>query len=389
MGYVLAVPPQFSRPNWAQIDLDALRHNARALGRHAAPARLIAVIKANAYGHGALEIAQVLQELPAVAMLAVASVDEAKKLREGGISAPILLLSAILPQEAAAVLRWNLIPTVWTLEVALALQSAARTAAKNASDGKYVNIPIHFKVDTGMSRLGAASCEAVKNFRAISALENLDIQGIYTHFASADEPESESTAIQISCFHEFCAEIELPSGALRHASNSAGTLRFPRAHFDLVRPGIALYGANPLYPMEQSIELKPVMTWKARITALKNIPRGQSVSYGATWTAQRPSRIAVLPVGYADGYLRSLSNRGQVLLNGARCPVVGRVTMDQILIDVTEVSAEIGDEVTIWGQNLPVEGVAEQAGTISYELLCAVSARVPRVYVSDDKQSDD
>jgi alanine racemase len=376
MGYVLAVPPQFSRPSWAQIDLAALRHNARALGRHAAPARLIAVIKANSYGHGALEVAQVLEELPEVAMLAVASVDEAKKLREGGVAAPILLLSAILPEEAPAVLRWNLTPTVWTLEVAHALQSVAQ--------GEDVNIPIHFKVDTGMSRLGAASCEAVKNFRAIAALENLDIKGVYTHFASADELESESTAIQISCFHEFCAEIELPPGALKHASNSAGTLRFPRAHFDLVRPGIALYGVNPLHPQQQSVDLKPVMTWKARITALKNIPRGQSVSYGATWTAERPSRIAIIPAGYADGYLRSLSNRGEVLLNGTRCPVIGRVTMDQIIIDTTGVPAEIGDEVTIWGQDLPVEGVAKQAGTIPYELLCAVSARVPRVYVSDE-----
>jgi alanine racemase len=376
MGIDLAVPPQYSRPNWAQIDLDALRYNALVLARHAAPARLVAVIKAGAYGHGALQVALALSDLPEVAMLGVASVDEARKLREGGVEPPILLLSAILPEEAPLVVQLNLIATVWTLEVASALQEAAQNNG--------VDIAVHFKVDTGMSRLGATSCEAVKAYRAISAFPNLVIKGIYTHFASADE-DNEATSVQISCFHEFCAEVELPPGMLKHASNSAGVLRFPHAHFDLIRPGIALYGVYPCRPENSDVQLKPVMTWKARLTALKTIPRGQSVSYGATWTAQRESRIAVVPVGYADGYMRSLSNRGQVLLNGELCPVIGRVTMDQILIDVTnlEQAPQLGDEVTIWGRDLPVEDVAERAGTIPYELLCAVSARVPRVYLSN------
>jgi alanine racemase len=368
-----AVLPCFSRPNWAEIDLDALRHNARILAAHVAPARLVGVIKAGAYGHGALEVAQTLEKLPAVAMLGVASVDEARLLRESGITAPILLLSAILPEEAPAVVRLNLTATVWTPEVALALNYAAQAENQRA--------PVHFKVDTGMSRLGVNWCQASQAFQEVASQPHLEITGLYTHFACADE-DDDLTAIQLQRFHEFCAEIPLQNAVLRHTSNSAGALRYPEAHFDLVRPGIAMYGAHPCAELGPELDLRPVMTWKARITALKKVVRGQSVSYGATWSAPRDSEIAVVPVGYADGYLRTLSNRGEVYLNGSRCPVVGRVTMDQIMVDVTGVSSQIGDEVTLFGQNLPVEEVAAQVQTISYELLCAVSGRVPRVYLN-------
>lgn len=368
-----AVLLSFSRPNWAEIDLDALRHNAQILAAHVAPARLVGVIKAGAYGHGALEVAQTLEKLPAVAMLGVASVDEARLLRDNGITAPILLLSAILPEEAPAVVQLNLTATVWSPEVAAALNRAA--AAENR------RVPIHFKVDTGMSRLGASWCQANQAFRDVASNCHLEITGLYTHFACADE-DDDFTAIQLQRFREFCAEIPLEGAVLRHTANSAGALRYPAAHFDLVRPGIALYGAHPCPELGPEFDLRPVMTWKARITALKKVAHGQSVSYGATWSASRDSDIAVVPVGYADGYLRALSNRGEVFLNGARCPVVGRVTMDQIMVDVTGVSSQIGDEVTLFGQNLPVEEVAAQAQTISYELLCAVSNRVPRVYIN-------
>jgi alanine racemase len=367
-----AVLPCFSRPNWVEIDLDALRHNAHVLAAHVAPARLVGVIKAGAYGHGALEIAQTLEKLPSVAMLGVASVDEARWLRENGIAAPILLLSAILPEEAPEVVRLGLTATVWTNEVASTLNSAAAKENRRVS--------IHFKVDTGMSRLGASWCDATRAFREIVTYRHLEIAGIYTHFACADE-DTDLTDLQLQRFQEFCAEIPPQPNLLRHASNSAGALRYRAAHFDLVRPGLALYGAHPCRDLGPDLDLRPVMTWKARITALKQVPRGQSVSYGATWTAPRDSQIAVVPVGYADGYLRSLSNRGEVFLNEQRCPVVGRVTMDQIMVDVTGFSSQIGDVVTVFGQNLPVEDVAAQAQTISYELLCAVSGRVPRVYL--------
>ena len=365
------MPHSISRPNWVQIDLAALQHNARVLARHAAPARLVAVIKAGAYGHGAPEVARALQSVPEVAMLGVASVDEAILLRENGVFAPVLLLSALLPAEASAVVKWNLTPTVWTSQLAFALSQA---------QGDTGTLKVHFKVDTGMNRLGADWCEAKQAFEEVSAFKNLEIAAVYTHFACADE-ESELTQTQLHRFRAFCAEVEPASGVLKHAANSAGTLRFPAAHFDLVRPGIALYGAHPCRELGPALDLRPVMSWKAQITVLRSVKAGQSVSYGAHFVALRDMCVAVVPVGYADGYLRALSNRGEVLIRGAKCRVLGRVTMDQIMIDVSTINAHIGDEVLIWGQDLPVEEVAQHAGTISYELLCAVSSRVPRVYV--------
>ncbi|PQV64031.1 alanine racemase [Abditibacterium utsteinense] len=373
--------PHFSRPNWAQIDLDALRHNARALARHVAPARLIAVVKAGAYGHGALEIARVLQKMKEVQMLAVASVDEARLLREGGICAPILLFGALLPNETSEVVRLDLTPTVWTSEIACALE----TAMKNENR----RLKIHFKVDTGMHRLGANWCQATRAFEEVSRFENLEIAAVYTHFACADEECADDfTALQLRRFNEFCASCELSESVLKHAANSAGALRFRAAHFDLVRPGIALYGANPCLDLAPDLELRPVMTWRARITALQNVAKGEGVSYGQTWTAPRDSQIAILPAGYADGYARSLSNCGEVQIGGKIARVVGRVTMDQILVDVTGLEAQIGDVATLWGEGFRVEDVAARAGTIAYELLCAVSPRVPRVYIGDSTKNE-
>lgn len=378
MGFEISVAPHFSRPNWVQIDLDALRFNAQNLARAVAPARLIAVIKANAYGHGAPEIARVLETLPCVAMLAVAGVDEGRELREAGIVAPILLLSALLPEEAGAVIEADLTPTVWTPELALALDEVARKSRKIHK--------IHFKIDSGLHRLGVHWCEARRAFAAISGLKNLQIEAVYTHFARADEAlatKNDLNALQLRRFNEFCGEVDLDSVSppiSRHAANSAGALRFPESRFDWVRTGLALYGAHPCRELAPDIELRPVMTWQTRITSLKNVAEGEGVSYGSTWIAPRASQIATLPAGYADGYLRSLSNCGQIRLRGALCAVVGRVTMDQILVDVTGTGAKVGDIATLWGEDLPVESVAQRAGTISYELLCAVASRVPRVY---------
>lgn len=380
MRRATAVTPPFSRPNWAQIDLDALRFNARSIADRVAPAQIIAVVKADAYGHGAPQIARVLETLPFVAMLAVAGVDEAQVLRASGIKAPILLLSALLPDEASAVVELGLTPTVWTLELAVALDDAARKRKRRHK--------IHFKVDSGMNRLGVHWCDAARAFQTLSRLENLQIEAVYTHFACADEdfaPQDDFNALQLRRFNEFCAQAELPAGVWRHASNSAGALRFPAARLDLVRPGLALYGAHPCRDLAPDVELRPVMTWRARVTALKKVAQGAGVSYGQTWIAPRDCQIATLPAGYADGYGRSLSNCGEVLINGHRAPVVGRVTMDQILVDVSGMEIKIGDIATLWGEGLPVENVAARAGTISYELLCAVAARVPRVYVEVGK----
>ena len=371
----------FSRPNWAHINLDALQHNTRVLAQHAAPARLICVVKANAYGHGALPIARVLAELPFVEMLAVASVDEGAELRAGGIEKPILLLSALLPAEVAGAAEADLTPTIWTSELAAAWNDAAQKIGRA--------LPAHFKVDTGMARLGVHWCEAAERWRELQSFPNIEWRGVYTHMACADDENDELTGLQLQRFERFLDEANIGAHILKHTGNSATQLRYKRSHFDAVRPGLALYGAHPCADLcENSVELKPVMTRLSRVTALREVKAGATVSYGATWLAPRDSVIAVVACGYADGYLRALSNCGEVLIGQTRCPVVGRVTMDQILVDVTGAPENvlIGAQVTLWGAGLPVEEVATRADTISYELLCAVSARVPRVYWRSEKK---
>ncbi len=374
--------PAFSRPNWAHIDLSALAHNARVVAANAAPARLICVVKANAYGHGAVAVARTLAQLPFVEMLAVASVDEGAQLRAAGIETDILLLSALLPAEAPEAAAHQLTPTIWTTELAAAWSDAARQSGRA--------LPAHFKVDTGMARLGAHWCEAPARWRELQR-PGIRWRGVYTHLACADEDDDAMSALQLQRFARFTREAEIGENVLRHAGNSAAQLRYKLSHLDAVRPGLALYGAHPCADLcADSVPLKPVMTRLSRVTALRAVAAGESVSYGATWRAARASRVAVVACGYADGYLRALSNRGEVLISGARFPVVGRVTMDQILVDVTPATSHganpaapvsIGDEVILWGAGLPVEEVAARADTISYELLCAVSARVPRVYL--------
>jgi len=369
---ISAVSLSFSRPNWAEVDLSALQHNAQVLAQITAPARLICVVKAGAYGHGAVPVARALSELDEVQMLAVASVDEGAQLREAGIETPILLLSALLPQEIEGAARAQLTPTIWTREIAAAWNDAARGQTLDA----------HFKVDTGMARLGVKWCEAVARWRQLQKFAGIRWRGVYTHLACADEEDDEFSLVQLERFEQFLSEAHIGSEVLKHAGNTAAALRFPRARFDLVRPGLALYGVHPCPDLCPDLDLRPVMTWKSRVTALQDLAAGESASYGATWRAGRASRLAIVACGYADGYFRAFSNRGEVAIGGARFPLVGRVTMDQILVDVTDSSVEvaIGDEVILWGEGLPVEEAAARAGTISYELLCAVSARVPRVY---------
>ncbi len=361
----------FSRPTWAEIDLSALRHNVQTLARVACTP-LLAVCKANAYGHDIRLVAPALDALPEIAMLGVASVDEGQALRELGIAKPILLLSAMLPEEARTAVRARLTPTIWTRELGLSLQQAAEKEGARAD--------YHFKVDTGMGRLGARFETAPEKFAALQSLDRLDLRGVYTHMASADEEDDDLTPLQLRRFAGVLGAVKVPPGALIHAANSATILRYPAAHFDMVRAGIALYGSNPLPTMPG--ELRPVMTWKARVTHLYTVPSGASVSYGATWKATTPALIAVVSVGYADGFRRSLSNRAKILINGVRCPVVGRVTMDQTMVNVSGVAVYLGDEATLFGRGLPIEEMAREADTIAYEILCGVSARVPRVATS-------
>lgn len=382
MNRILNLSP-FSRPTWAEIDLDALRHNVRHL-RSRNNNLILPVLKANAYGHGAIACAEALQgDLQSGEMMCVASVDEGIQLRRAGIMVPILLLSALLPQEADACAEHQLTATVSGFALANALDAAAKKMACRAF--------AHYKIDSGMGRAGVAPDQAVQLWHRLTQLRNLEITGIYTHFACADEDDDAMSVEQCSLFKKtlkLCGvdRKEESKAPMFHAANSAATWRYAFAAFDAVRPGISVYGVSPFESKvlsdELHADLRSVMKLKAQVTLVKHLQAGATVSYGATWKASKTTRIALIPVGYADGYHRSLSNCGKVLLRGTLCPVVGRVTMDQSIIDVTALKpdVQVGETVTLWGGNLPVEDIATLAGTIGYEMLTGVAARIPRIY---------
>lgn len=381
--------PAFSRPLWAQIDLQAVRANAAWLSAQAGGRPLIPVIKADAYGHGAVPIARALlcsrpeaSALPPwrVAALAIASVDEGLQLREAGITQPLLLLSAVLPQEAPAIVESGLTATVFTAELAEALATAAARRGQPT--------PVHFKLDTGMGRCGATD-EAVTLLSDIMSSPYLQLTGIYSHLACADEDEDPLTPRQLTSLQGLLRELKAqpdPDSVLVHLANSAALMRYAECYLDAVRPGLALYGAWPgPGPRPAPCPLQPVLSLHARVTAVKEVPAGTTVSYGAVWRAARPSRLALVPAGYGDGYRRALSGQAHALVGGVPCPLAGRVTMDQIILDVTDVPVPVqpGDNVELMGPGVPVEQWAKWANTIPWEIFCGLSRRVPRVLVGD------
>ena len=375
-------PAPRSRPIWAEIDLAAYAHNLRVL-RQLCGVPLLCVLKADAYGHGADLLSRVVERPGRGAtMIGVASVDEGAALRTLGVHRPILLLSAILAEEAGAAVDFGLTPTVFSPDVAIALHNEGAWRGRD--------VPIHVKIDTGMHRLGVPWQEAPEFFRRLRVLDRLRVAGIYTHFACADS-DPRFTERQRRRF--LCALNDSPISwdeddrPILHAANSAGAIGFPHARFDMVRPGIASFGLS--CGLRHDLYLRPVMSLRARITHEQSIARGASVSYGAAWRASRASRIATVSAGYADGYPRLVSGRAQVLVRGRRVPVVGRVTMDQILVDVSGVPARVGEVVTLWGRDgeeeISADEVAGWAQTIGYEITCGVAARVRRVAVNEER----
>jgi alanine racemase len=369
---------------WAEIDLNALRHNVAAIREHAgADVGILAVVKANAYGHGVIELARELRYL--VEMFGVASVAEALQLRRAAPDTPILVLGPALPEEREAMVRHGMIPVVSSLDEARAYDALAQ-ALKLAEP-----FPIHLKVDTGMGRIGVWHEEALAAAREIAALPGVRFAGVATHLPSADE-DAEWTSAEIAAWETLVASlrqagIEAPAV---HALQSAGTILFHRQELvhdgaDLIRPGLILYGSSPV-PEFQS-RLRPVLTWKSRVTLLRDVPAGRSVSYGRTYVTPGPARIATVCAGYADGYPRHLSNAGaHVLIGGRRCPILGRVTMDQILADASAVDGPaVGDEVVLigrqGGEEIPVSELAEKSGTIPWEIFTGISSRVVRYYL--------
>lgn len=365
----------WGRPLWAEIDLDALTHNVRGLKRQANGASLAAVVKANAYGHGAVAIARAALEAGAE-RLAVICVDEGEQLRRAGLNAPILVMGHSPLSDAGRIVQLRLTPTVNSWEMALALAEAA------AQEG--VVQPVHLKLDSGLVRYGLPPQELVPLAEAIRGLPALTAEGLFTHFASADEGEKAFTHQQYQLFLEVAQRLSwIP---IRHVSNTATLLDMPEMSLEMVRPGIGIYGCYPSSQVSNGLELRPVLALKSRIVRLTRLAPGQTVSYGRTWTAPRPSLIALVMCGYGDGLPRALSNRGSLLVRGQRAPIVGRVCMDMCMVDVTDIP-EVGlnDEVVIIGRqgeaSLPVEEIASLCGTISYEVLCGIAPRVPRVYV--------
>lgn len=367
------------RPTWVEIHLGNLAHNVREVKRRIGNRELMAVVKADAYGHGAVPCAITALE-HGVSYLGVAFIEEAIQLRKAGIASPILVLGSPLPEQAPEFPRFGVTCTVASAEVAEALSYAATAQGKKAR--------VHVKVDTGMGRLGIRPEDAVGFVSYISRLANLEIEGIFTHFATADEEDKSYARSQLQKFKDVIAALEARGIRIpiKHAANSAAILELPDAGFDMVRLGIAMYGLSAGRDVREFFDAKPVLSFKTRIVYLKRVPAGFGVSYGITYRTEEESLIATLPVGYADGLSRALSNKGEVLIGGKRFPIVGRICMDQCMVrlPVTE-PVEVGQEAVIIGKQMGAEiraeEVARKIGTIPYEVTCMISKRVPRIYV--------
>lgn len=368
------------RPTYAEIDLSAIRDNIRAVRERVGPkVRIMPAVKANGYGHGAVEVSRACLDAGAD-VLCVAILEEAIELRDAGLGAPILVLGCSTPDAAGDIVRYDAASAVCDMDYARAVSEEAVKQGKTAS--------VHIKTDTGMGRIGVQPEDVLDVVLAVKAMPGLSVDGVFTHFPSADEADRTFTTAQIGVFEKILGglrrhKVSIP---IVHASNSGAVLAFPEADFDAVRPGIMIYGSYPSSEVVQSIPIREAMTLKTRIVFLKESEAGISVSYGRTHTLKRRSKVATLPIGYADGYQRALSNRGEAAVRGVKASVIGRVCMDQILIDVTDVpGVEMGDEVVLIGGGydyLSANAVAERAGTISDETFCAITSRVPRVYIN-------
>lgn len=360
---------------WAEIDLKALEHNYHVL-RATAPAgcKMMGVVKANAYGHGALPISRKLEEL-GCDYLAVACLDEAEELRLGGVTLPILILGITLPEFAGELLRLDLTQAVDSLETAREYDAIARRLGKV--------LKVHGKVDTGMSRLGFYWDGAAEELAQVAALPGLELEGVFTHFSDADG-DRDFTRAQLDHLLSVTEDLERRgiSVPLRHSAASNGILLFPESHLDMIRPGIALYGHDAAPEIKHGCDLHSVMTLKTRIVSLRELPAGVDIGYGRTYTLDSPRRIAVLGTGYADGFSRLLSNQAEVVIRGTKCPIVGRICMDMCMADVTHLpDVAVGEEAVYGGGEISMVENAERMGTIIDEVVCAVSRRVHRVYL--------
>ena len=370
-----------SRPTYLEVNLPRLKQNLENIRARVAPAKVMVVLKANAYGHGVDGVAPYIA--PFADYIGVALVEEGIHLRELGIDKPILVLGGTLPDQIPAFLQHDLTLAVGSLELLEAAEAVAREAG--------VKLKVHLKVDTGMERIGVHEYEAEPFLQKSLARSHLEVEGIFSHLANSEVPDRIHARLQLERFHEilrFYERRDLPLPPIRHIANSGAILQLPESYFDMVRCGVMFYGIYPGRETERTIEVKPAMTWRSRVAFSKMTQPGRPVSYGSLWQPERPARIVTIPCGYADGYFRRMTNRAQVIVNGKKYPQVGRVCMDQFMVNLDDDDARVGDEVILLGEadsgaRITAEDFADWTGTNEYEVMTNISARVPRVFVRE------
>ena len=365
------------RATWAEVNLARLEANLDAIRRRVHPAKFMLVVKANAYGHGLVEVSKALAEKSDY--VGVAVLEEGILLRQLGVAAPIIVLGGIWGEQILLYLQHNLTLTASSVERLEQIDAAAKQMRVKAR--------VHLKIDTGMERIGIHYYSAHRLLEAALKCNHVEVEGIFSHFANADAGDLTHARMQLERFHEvlrFYERHSLPT-PIRHIANSAAVLQLPESWLDMVRPGIMLYGVYPSPGIPHTVEVRPALAWKSRVVYFKVVKAGHPVSYGSTWQPDRDVRVVTVPAGYGDGYFRSMSNRAQVIIRGKKYPQVGAICMDQLMVNIESDSAFNGDEAMLLGESgaakISVEDLAEWAGTIPYEILTNINTRVPRVYI--------
>ena len=364
------------RPTYLEVNLSQLRKNIEAIRAQVAPAKVMPMVKANAYGHGIDGVAPFIE--PYADYLGVALVEEGIHLRELGIRKPILVAGGTLQEQIPLFAEYDLTLTGSSLDLLETAEEASRTTE--------TQIKVHLKIDTGMERVGVREYEAEAFILKASACKHILIEGIYTHFANSELADRTYSDMQIERFQEVLHLYEkhsLPVPRLRHACNSGGILNLPQAYFDMVRPGVLFYGVYPGEEVDRVVDVKPALTWRSRVAYSKRTQPGRPISYGSLWQSEMETGIVTIPCGYADGYFRRMTNHAQVLIHQKKYPQVGRICMDQFMVNVSDDDIKVGDDVVLLGEGIMAEDLAQWTGTNEYEVMTNISARVPRVYINE------
>jgi len=362
------------RPTYLEVNLPQLKQNLENIRTHVAPAKAMAVLKANAYGHGVDGVAPYIA--PYSDYLGVAIVEEGIHLREIGIDKPILVMGGTLPEQVTAFAQYDLTLAASSFELLDAAEQIAHASKKK--------LKAHLKIDTGMERTGVHEYEAESFIEKSLTCSHLDIEGIFTHFANSESNDLTHAKLQLERFQEVLNIYEkrsVPHPLIRHTANSGAILQLPESYFDMVRPGVMFYGIYPGRDVKKTVEVKPVLTWRSHVVYSKITQPGRPVSYGSLWQSEVPTRIVTIPCGYADGYFRRMTNRAQVIINEKKYPQVGRICMDQFMVNVGDDNVKVGDEVVLLGDGITAEDFADWTGTNEYEVMTNISARVPRVFI--------